>query len=338
MASPEISSTQEPSAEPENDVLSNPEPLPEWSIAFTTWNVWWEVHNYGFAILFAVLAAFCVYCLVRLKRAQTLTLTRYFTAVTGLLFMFSFTRCLYLALDPYEGHKYLHLPVVFDRIVFALGYPCLTSIFSLINFTFVKVNNLFLIAKRLQDIKFLSSIIVIHFVLVLGIYLIVTFSPRLARLFIVCQAILIVWWLALVLAFLYSAWLVKMNEKSKMKYINKVNDAGQAEANKTTSQGSKRILYISGLVALAGLASIGLEFYSLFEVYNLYDLNQAYVEAWPWWGYQTANRVIELSLCMITAYIIYPTTKTASRAHNSTANSSSTQDIRVRDHTVESQL
>lgn len=325
MASPEIS-TQEPSVEPENVLTSNPEPLPEWNTAFTTWDIWWEVHNYSFASLFAIVFVFCVYCLVRLKLAgQSLTLTRYFTVVTGLLLMFTGTRSLYLVLDPYEGHKYLTLPVVINRVIFALGYPCITSIFSLINFTFLKVNDMFLVVRRLQDIKFLSSIILLHFVVVLVIYLVVTFSPRLARLFIACQVIIIIWWIAINIAFIYSAWLLKVNEKSKKKYINRNSttvDEGQADAsrNATTSRGTKRILNISGIVVIAGLVSIGLEFYSLFGVYDLYELKQNYVKAWPWLGYQTANRSIEIILCAIIAYIIYPTTKTAQKRSSDTTN------------------
>lgn len=344
MATPEIS-TQEPSVK----VTSNPEPLPEWHTAFTKWNSWWEVHNFSFGILYVIVAVFCVYCLVRLKfTSQSLTLTRYFTVVTGLLLMFAATRTLYFLLDPYESHKYLTLPDVLNRIIFALGYPCMTCIFSLINFTFLKVNNMFLIVKRLQDIKFLSSIIIIHFIVVLVIYLVVTFSPRLARLFIVCQVILIIWWLAIDIAFIYSAGIVKANEKSKEKYINTnsvtVEEGQAAASHSTTSKGTKRILNISGIVAVAGLASVGLEFYSLFGVYDLYNLKKNYVEAWPWLGYQTANRCIEIILCAIIAYIIYPTTKTVRRNRSETANTASsvTQGNRkISKHqleTVESQL
>lgn len=325
MAKPESTASTEPLPEAENTASSNPEPLPEWSVAFDIWKAWWEVHSYGFAVLFGIITIFCVYCLIKLRRSQSLTLTRYFTAVTGLLLVFSFTRFLYLVLDAYEGHKYLRLPVVLVRIVFAVGYPCLTAIFSLINFAFVKVNNVLLIVKRLQNLKFLSSVIVIHFVFVLIVYLVVTFAPRLARLFILCQVILITWWILLVLAFLYSAWLVKSNQKSKKKHINRSSTTfddrqGGTESDPTTSEGSKRIINISSLVALAGLVSVALELYSLFGVYQLYDLKRPFVEPWPWWGYQTAARLIEICLCMIIVYIIYPTTK-PTKPRSSTVNS-----------------
>jgi hypothetical protein len=325
-------SPSEPQTEvtPEKHLKSepNPEPLPEWETAFQVWSSWWEIHNYGFGCVFAILAVFCVFCLIRLRVSQTLTLGRYFTAVTALLLVFTFTRALYLFLDPYEAHKALHLPVVVVRVLFALGYPCLTSVFSLINFAFVKVNNLWVILKRLQNVKFLSAVITVHFLLVLIVYLVVTFSPQMARLFILCQVVLIVWWMLLVIFFVYSAWLVITNEKRKTKYINRNSKIFERSGtnttekqprhdteshnseninNSTTSKGTKRIVRISGVVAIAGLISVVLEFYSLFGVYKLYALQEKFVKPWPWWGYQTGSRAVEVCLCCIVAYVVYPT-------------------------------
>ncbi|XP_031549933.1 uncharacterized protein LOC116287401 [Actinia tenebrosa] len=313
-------------AEPEKEATPepNPEPLPEWETAFKEWNSWWEIHNFGFGCAFVILALFSLFCLVRLRSLQKLTLGRYFAAVSGLLLVFTTSRALYLLLDPYEGHKYLVLPVVVVRVIFALGYPCLTSVFSLINFAFVEVNSLKGILKKLQNIKFLSVVIVGHFLLVLIIYLTVTFSPPLANLFIICQSILILWWLALVTCFLYCAGLVFWDQKLKIKYFNsdsktyelsdvvktgKPSRSDPESQNVEKSKGARKIVRISCAVAIAGLISVVLEFYSLFGVYKLYSLDEKFVKPWPWWSYQTASRTIEICLCCIVAYIVYPTLK-----------------------------
>lgn len=310
---PEVTVTPEnPKSEP------NPEPLPEWETAFQVWSYWWEIHNYGFGCAFAILAIFSIFCLVRLRNLQKLTLGRYFTTVSALLLVFTTSRTLYLLLDPYEAHKYITLPVVFVRVVFALGYPCLTSVFSLINFAFVEVNNLKTIWTKLQNKKFLFSIILGHFVLVLVIYLVVTFSPQLAKLFIICQSILIAWWIVLVICFLYSALLVIWNQKVKTKYINqdtKINETSSndgTEKSKNTEsieqrRGTRKIIRISGAVAISGIISVVLEFYSLFGVYKLYALEDGFVGAWPWWSFQTASRAVEIILCCIVAYVVFPT-------------------------------
>lgn len=332
MATSEPVTPENPKHEP------NPEPLPEWETAFQVWNSWWEIHNYGFGCAFAILAVFSIFCLVRLRNLQKLTLGRYFTAVSGLLLFFTTSRALYLLLDPYEAHKYITLPVVVVRVIFALGYPCLTSVFSLINFAFVKVNNLKTILTKLQNIKFLSVVILGHFLLVLVIYLVVTFSPQFAKLFIICQAILIVWWMALVACFLYSALLVLWNQKLRSKYINREskvcefsamditekhsqNPVSRNAKNTEESRGTQKIVRISGAVAIAGIISVVLEFYSLFEVYKLYSLKENFVKPWPWWSYQTASRAVEIILCCIVAYVVYPTLqrrRTDSRSHTNT--------------------
>ena len=331
----------------------NPEPLPDWDLAMKDWRFLWELHYIGFGLLFFGIALFSCICVVRIKhRAKGMMLGHYFLAVCLLLMVFSFTRTLFLILDPYESHTFLRLPVLLVRILFAFGYPCLTSALSLIHFAFLEVNKLRLISRRLQNIKFLVSVIATHFVAVLVIYILITLTPKLARLLILCQTILISWWLVLALCFLYSGWKVNWESQITAKFfkatiikertastlstpsldpsvtIDRTRNVDQSQPSK----GAQKIARISGLVSILALFYVAAELYSLFSLYNLYNLEgEGGVDHWAWWGYQTSSRVLDFLLCLVIAYVIYPSTQTERKQkHSATRSMTGADSISVR--------
>lgn len=322
----------EPSAEP-NTVDPNPEPLPDWDTALMAWKSLWEIHFIGFGLLFLGIALFSCICVVKIKhRVKGMTLGNYFLAVCSMLMVFSFSRTLFLILDPYESHTVLNLPVLLIRILFAIGYPCLTSALSLIHFAFLEVNKLRLVSRRLQSIKFLVSVIATHFVVVLVVYILITLAPKFARLLILCQTVLIFWWLVLALCFLYSGWKVKWQSELTAKFFEATTMKERAASTLSASsldsrataehkthfhadqneppKGAQKIARISGLVSLLALLYVAAELYSLFSLYNLYDLgDENSVDHWSWWGYQTCNRMLDFLLCLVITYVIFPSTQ-----------------------------
>lgn len=342
-AEPETNKTTQPSAEPSAEPSTadpNPEPLPDWDEALMAWKSLWEVHFIGFGLLFLGIALFSCICVVKIKhRAKGMTLGNYFLAVCLMLMAFSFSRTLFLILDPYESHTVLHLPVLLIRILFAIGYPCLTSALSLIHFAFLEVNKLRLVSRRLQNIKFLESVIATHFVVVLVVYLLITLAPKLARLLILCQTILISWWLVLALCFLYSGWKVNWQSQLTAKFFKDTTMKERTASTLSTSsldprvtvaeqkfhveqnhppKGAQKIARISGLVSLLALLYVAAELYSLFSLYNLYDLEEENsVDHWSWWGYQTCSRMLDFLLCLVVAYVIFPSTQTEKRQKSS---------------------
>ena len=346
--------TKSPKAETKSSGdVARPEPLPEWNVAINTWSEFWEIHYIGFGCAFAAMALFSCFCLYRIHRAgKAMTLRRYFFAVCLMMMLFCFSRSLYLLLDPYESHSVLTLPVIVVRILFALGYPCLTSAFSLIHFAFIEVKKIRTIVNRLQNIKFLSSVISLHFLIVVVIYVVITFAPTFARLLILCQSILISWWITLAICFMYSgcqvSWEAKISKQFFVKQKSKRLDSSST-SSKTTyssvrssdhpasqlshtyyrpepsderkSKAVSKIARISGVVVVLGVVSAALELYSLFAVYDLYSLSKTYVDAWPWWAYETCGRILEFLLCLVIAYVIFPSLKAKSKRNRSASNS-----------------
>lgn len=342
------SSTAEPPSTAEPGVpLADPEPLPDWDVALEDWKGLWELHFVGFGLLFLAVAVFSCFCVVRIKRrSKGMTLGNYFLAVCLMLMLFSFSRTLFLALDPYESHTVLHLPVIAVRILFAIGYPCLTSALSLIHFAFLEVNKLRLISRRLQNIKFLVSVIATHFVIVFIVYVLITFSPKLARLLILCQTILISWWLILAFCFLYSGWKVNWESRITAKFFTKKTKDRAASTGSTSTldveqhagqtdksqppKGARKIARISGLVSLLALLYVAVELYSLFSLYKLYNLEgESTVDHWSWWGYQTGSRALDFFLCLVIAYVIFPSTQTERKQYSASVTGADSNSVRV---------
>lgn len=333
----EPSPSNEPQVPP-----ANPEPLPDWEVALEEWKGLWQLHFVGFGVLFLAMAVFSCFCVVRIKRrSKGMTLGNYFLSVCLMLMLFSFSRTLFLILDPYESHTVLNLPVIAVRILFAIGYPCLTSALSLIHFAFLEVNKLRMISRRLQNIKFLVSVIATHFVFVFIVYILITLAPKLARLLILCQTILIAWWLVLAMCFLYSAWKVNWETYISAKFFNKTSKETKDRSSSTAStsslnfvthvkhnhppKGAQKIARISGLVSLLALLYVGAELYSLFFLYKLYDLKtENSVDHWSWWAYQTGNRALDFFLCLVIAYVIFPSTQAEKKQHSHSATGEST--------------
>lgn len=332
-------SSAEPSPE-SRTTNPNPEPLPDWNEALMAWKSLWEIHFIGFGLLFLGVALFSCICVVKIKhRARGMTLGNYFLAVCLMLMVFSFSRTLFLMLDPYESHTVLNLPVLLIRILFAIGYPCLTSALSLIHFAFLEVNKLRLVSRRLQNIKFLVTVIATHFVFVLVVYLLITLAPKLARLLILCQTILIVWWFVLALCFLYSGWQVNWQSQLTAKFFKATSTKERTASTLSTSsldsrvtagqkmhvhadhneppKGAQKIARISGLVSLLAMLYVAAELYSLFSLYNLYDLEENSVDHWSWWGYQTCNRMLDFLLCLVIVYVIFPSTQVEKKQKSS---------------------
>lgn len=340
-------SPQNPSAE---SIVpkANPEPLPDWDTALVEWKGLWQLHFVGFALLYLGVALFSCFCVWRIKRrSKGMTLGNYFLAVCLMLMLFSMTRTLFLLLDPYESHTVLHLPVLAVRILFAIGYPCLTSALSLIHFAFLEVNKLRLISRRLQSIKFLICVIASHFIIVLFIYILITFSSKSARLLILCQTILIAWWLVLALCFLYSGWKVNWEAYLSAKFFKKqgtkdrASTAGSSDSSadfvvhrSTPPKGVQKIARISGLVSLLAVLYASAEIYSLFALYHLYDLEEDdSVDHWTWWAYQTVTRFLDLLFCFVIAYVIFPSTQTEKK-HQSQSVTGDSNSVRANPNIV----
>ena len=181
------------------------EPGPDWLVAKKLWGVAWGMHWIGFGVLFSLLAVQSFIALVFGARGKGFCRKPLFIAINSMLFVLGSTRAVYLFLDPYESRQNgVKDPNWLTLLLFGIAYPCLTSSFCLIHLAFLEVTKLKIGPNKLQNVKFLSSVILLHFAIVLAAETTTSIKPQLKPLLIVCQSFFILWSLILSVSFIYS--------------------------------------------------------------------------------------------------------------------------------------
>ena len=143
------------------------EPGPDWPVAKKIWGLAWGMHWIGFGTLFGLLAVYSFLALGIANHRNGFCRKPLFIAINSLLFVFGASRSVYLLLDPYESRQNgVEDPKWLTLLLYGIAFPCLTSSFCFIYLAFLEVTKLKVGPRRLQNVKFLSAIIVVHFIIV----------------------------------------------------------------------------------------------------------------------------------------------------------------------------
>ncbi|KAL9976227.1 hypothetical protein ACROYT_G013499 [Oculina patagonica] len=279
------------------------EPGPDWPVAKKIWGLAWEMHWIGFGVLFGLVAIHSLIALVMVTKRKGFGRKPLFVAINALLFTLGATRAVYLLLDPYESRENgVEDPKWMTLLLFGIAYPCLTSAFSLIHLAFLEVTKMRIVPSKLQNVKFLTGVIVIHFIIVFTAESSSSIKPELDALLIVCQSFFILWGLMLSGSFIYSG----------CKVINRVeNVQGQLDAiernerlrNKQQKPSTTKVAKITLGTSFLGIVVCGLQFYSMIGVYGMYS-TVVNPSPWPWLAFQSSFRLVELAMAGTIAYSV----------------------------------
>ncbi|XP_068680609.1 proline-rich transmembrane protein 4-like [Montipora capricornis] len=280
------------------------EPGPDWPVAKKVWGLAWGMHWIGFGILFGLLAVHSFFALVYVNSRKGFCRKPLFVAINLLLFVLGATRAVYLLLDPYESRQNgVKDPTWMTLLLFGIAYPCLTSSFCFIHLAFLEVANLKIGPSRLQNGKFISAIIAVHFIIVFTAESISSIKPELRALLIVCQSFFILWGLLLSGSFIYSGCKV-------IKYVASVQQQlSTFEKNENLRNKSREKSRISKVAkvtigtSLLGIAVCVLQCYSMIELYALYR-DTTHPHPWPWLAFQSSFRLVEFAMACTIAYSV----------------------------------
>ena len=242
-----------------------------------------------------------------------------FLTINSLLLVFGVSRAVYLMLDPYESRENgVEDPKWLTLLLFGIAYPCLTSAFCLIHLAFLEVTKLRVGPSRIQNVKLLSAVIVIHFIIVLAAESTSSIKPELNALLIVCQSFFILWGLLLSGSFIYSGCKV-------INHVNKVHDQLDAiEKNERLRSKPKKkscttkVAKITLATSFLGIAVCGLHFYSMSGVYGMYS-KVVHPSPWPWLAFQSSFRLVELAMACTIAYSVMQRDTTQKKGNNAIA-------------------
>lgn len=294
------------------------EPAPAWPEAKEKYQWAWELHYIGLACAFIVIALYSLTLLLVLifkgrnrgERKSAL----YLNSVHILLVTFGVTRAAFLLMDPYELD--LDYPLVSTRLLFGLGFPCLTSSYSLLHVGFLEISQIKLSGNKLGNKKFVFGVITSHFVVVIIADTTTALKRETALLLLVCMTFFIVWGFAISVSVLYSG--IKVIRKVK-KQTNIIRSYSRCRNSELTKQSDdqifagtslpnrgKKTIRITLCTAVLALGLCLCNLIALIGVYNVYRGVRKTAEPWQWWSFQTIFRLIEIALAVVMGYAVTP--------------------------------
>ena len=285
------SATNEPETEFE---MSWPEPEPDWLDAFEKWKVAWPLHTYGFAVTFAVLALLPLFEMLRMFLGKTRKSALKLSLLV-MIFIFCATRAVALFVDPYGSARRLDL--VTNQLLLSLGHPCIISALSLLLLVLIDTTRMNVAPPRFQRVKFIVPVLTLHITLVLVTDFVVAYFLEAKVLVLLCQIYFLVLGFLLTAGYIRVGWKIRMNAKAN---INSKN---------SSDNGMRRLQYLITACAASSAILSALTVYAAAGVFGIYS-DVSSVEAWPWWIFQTSNRLLEI---LISTVILLMNIKTSSR-------------------------
>ena len=288
------------------------EPVPDWSKAREYWNIAWEFHWAGLGALFSVLAVRSFLVLAQVRTRQGFGRKPLFIAINLLLFTLGATRALFLFLDPYSSAtNNIEIPGWITTLVFDLAYPCLTSSFCLIHLAFIEVARIQVGPNRLHDLRFLGSIIAIHFAIIIIVDTTTAIKPDFLPLLpLVCQLFFILWSLVLSASFIYSGWKVICQATVVQHQLERIELGNSARrAIKQRPRKTSKVAKVTLATSVLAFVCCGLQIYSLIVVYGMHGKNGCPPSPWPWLVFQTCFRLVEFCMACTIAYSVMQPSK-----------------------------
>ncbi|XP_057313159.1 uncharacterized protein LOC130654566 [Hydractinia symbiolongicarpus] len=309
-------------AEPEPFTPSDlsPEPEPDFEIAKEVWGDAWPVHFYLFGAIFSLLLLYNINSLLGLyfKTARTIRRRNVFIAINWLLLWFNFSSATHLLIDPYESNEYFNSNLVRKSffIIHGLRMPCLTASFSLVFISLLETTKLNLYSPRLQDRRYISTLIAIHFITSLTIHLYLVFEPSKFRILIICNVYFILFGTILAVLSAYACYRIIMYIRtsntnlrdmitpstSRMAMLDMESDLRKSRTSIQklldydpsmsifADKSLERLLILITIISGSGLVLFSAVVYSL---RLLLDNQGDGLLPWPWYIYQTTARCAE---------------------------------------------
>lgn len=293
--SPEGSSTEpitttEPAADPEQ---SWPEPEPDWPEALAKWQGAWPLHTYGFAAMFTVIALIPLFEMLRMY-VDKIKISALKLTLLIIISLFSSTRAIALFVDPYGSSKRFHLVVT--QLLFSLGHPCIISALSLLLLVLIDTTKMNIAPPRFQRVKFIIPVIISHVALVIVTDFVVVYFLEAKVLLLMCQIYFLLLGSLMALGYISVGWKIRTNIKANVNSKSSVDNS------------MRRLQYLITACAVTCIFICVLTVYGAAGVFGVYSDVQ-YVEAWPWWTFQTLNRLLEAVMCIVVLLMKTRTTK-----------------------------
>ena len=285
----------------------NSEPVPNLEEAKVAWRWAWDLHWITFTALFVLLAVCSFIALVKSTRIKKQKVARNLSyAVYLLLVTLGVTRALFLSLFPYELQANINTPPAITRLLFGVGFPCLTAAFALIQISFTESTKSSQIAySKVGKIKFLILVVAVHFGIVVLVDIITTLVMKRSFLYVLCIIYFLLMTLITGIRITYSGIKVVLegNENRNVIQALTLKHSYGRGLNSSSLRATRKVLTITITTALCCLFLASVQLYALADVIKyLMDPDAPKPSPWAWYTFQTFFRLIELAMAGVVLY------------------------------------
>ncbi|OAD58749.1 hypothetical protein WN48_10294 [Eufriesea mexicana] len=159
------------------------------------------LHMYGFACLFFILAFYTFLSILHLR--SLISSRPFMSTINMFLCILGASRAACLFIDPYNLKDIM--PKIIRSIMWDIGFPCVTSAFSLVQLAFLQLTQLKFGPEKIQKESCLSLIITGHFLFVIASDIALT-SHNCYMVKYVVQTVFLIWSILLYITFLHAGY------------------------------------------------------------------------------------------------------------------------------------
>jgi len=275
------------------------------------WSVAWQAHIYFAGALFVLLALYCSINICRLHLFSRLFSRGYFLSLNLCMIIVGVSRGVFLLWDAYNESGSLYSPVAY--ILLNIGYPCITSAFSILFLALLRVTQVELLSPSVQTPRALGIFCCLHLAISIALDLTVGLVTKLQYLLLLGQGIFIVWSLLLSAGYFYIYSTMKkvvcrqqceLNRSvyPKLMYDHTGSGTYSMRLPPVHSNPLSRAVNLTLGVAVLGSLIGGVQLYGMIGMHGLLRSDPRDIPD-PWYGYQVALRVLEILICYLLAVV-----------------------------------
>lgn len=262
-------------AEPENW----PEPGPNWPEAIHKWQFVWDIHVilFGTCFLFIVFNSTLTLATLRPLKQQTGQRPTLQIVLQCMMLTLGLTRCASLYVDPYGAKN--RLPFLLTRILWSIGYPCLTATFSLLLVVLLDTTKLTLGPPLFQKTSTILIFIACHFILVLSSETGVFLVESVGVLLLICQMLFATFGIVLGIGYSVVGYRIKRNFAPTLQ----AEHTGKSFTTRINSKRARHACsfphcYCTGSISFSSVLFIKSNLYP-----NIFHISSVYIAtSFPW--------------------------------------------------------
>ena len=275
------------------------EPVPEWSVAVPEWAEAWDFHTYGLASVFALLAivSFTLLVMIASRRLQG---SRLVVPILAFLTILGATRAIFLYGDAYGWRN--SYPKVFLQLMNGATLPCLTSSYAILIYSVLRALHPTHSLSKNRTLVQLSVALVAHFTISIAADVVIGLNDRSKHakyLVIVCNTVFILWGFSLFLLFSLAGWTLR---KQLLAGRRLAADGKVDKGSDSVWKRYRRPMVIIGCATVSGIAVSACYIYGMVINFDSFAGESIHPAPWPWWGYQTTARLLEIVMSWLILY------------------------------------